>query len=525
MGIYFNPNNESFTKDRNYKIYIDKTGLLEYLNESIGTPKNCIALSHARRFGKSHAAGMIDAYYSRGCDSSKLFDGTKISESADYKKYMNKYNVIHIDVSSFWDFYKDNIVEKMIEYVVDDIKEVFDDEIDYNKMLNLILMNVYKKSNIPFVIIIDEWDCVIRNSEDRDLVHKYLQFLHSLFKSEESKAFLALAYITGILPIKKIKDESALNNFDEYTMLKSKPITKYYGFTENEVRILCEEYDMDFETTKAWYNGYLIDGIHMYNPNSVAMAIRKTEFDSYWKNTSSFASINTFITMNYTGLKDDIMTMLSGGKVRVNTNTFQNDFSTVASKDDALTALLHLGYLGYDAERKSAYIPNYEVATAFEAALQTGAWSEIANTISRCDELLMETIDGNAEKVAEIIEIAHETYTSVLTYNDENSLSCVLTMAYFTAPGYYNIIREFPSGKGYADFVFIPRANAGWKPAMVVELKYDQSADTAIRQIKEKRYQGALSSYSDKILLVGINYDADGKDKKHHTCIIEEWKE
>ena len=525
MGIYFNPNNESFTKDRNYKIYIDKTGLLEYLNESIGTPKNCIALSHARRFGKSHAAGMIDAYYSRGCDSSKLFDGTKISESADYKKYMNKYNVIHIDVSSFWDFYKDNIVEKMIEYVVDDIKEVFDDEIDYNKMLNLILMNVYKKSNIPFVIIIDEWDCVIRNSEDRDLVHKYLQFLHSLFKSEESKAFLALAYITGILPIKKIKDESALNNFDEYTMLKSKPITKYYGFTENEVRILCEEYDMDFETTKAWYNGYLIDGIHMYNPNSVAMAIRKTEFDSYWKNTSSFASINTFITMNYTGLKDDIMTMLSGGKVRVNTNTFQNDFSTVASKDDALTALLHLGYLGYDAERKSAYIPNYEVATAFEAALQTGAWSEIANTISRCDELLMETIDGNAEKVAEIIELAHETYTSVLTYNDENSLSCVLTMAYFTAPGYYNIIREFPSGKGYADFVFIPRANAGWKPAMVVELKYDQSADTAIRQIKEKRYQGALSSYSDKILLVGINYDADGKDKKHHTCIIEEWKE
>ena len=525
MGIYFNPNNESFTKDRNYKIYIDKTGLLEYLNESIGTPKNCIALSHARRFGKSHAAGMIDAYYSRGCDSSKLFDGTKISESPDYKKYMNKYNVIHIDVSSFWDFYKDNIVEKMIEYVVDDIKEVFDDEIDYNKMLNLILMNVYKKSNIPFVIIIDEWDCVIRNSEDRDLVHKYLQFLHSLFKSEESKAFLALAYITGILPIKKIKDESALNNFDEYTMLKSKPITKYYGFTENEVRILCEEYDMDFETTKAWYNGYLIDGIHMYNPNSVAMAIRKTEFDSYWKNTSSFASINTFITMNYTGLKDDIMTMLSGGKVRVNTNTFQNDFSTVASKDDALTALLHLGYLGYDAERKSAYIPNYEVATAFEAALQTGAWSEIANTISRCDELLMETIDGNAEKVAEIIELAHETYTSVLTYNDENSLSCVLTMAYFTAPGYYNIIREFPSGKGYADFVFIPRANAGWKPAMVVELKYDQSADTAIRQIKEKRYQGALSSYGDKILLVGINYDADGKDKKHHTCIIEEWKE
>lgn len=182
--------------------------------------------------------------------------------------------------------------------------------------------------------------------------------LHSLFKSEESKVFLALAYITGILPIKKIKDESALNNFDEYTMLKSKPITKYFGFTEEEVKELCDKYDMDFDTAKTWYNGYLIDGIHMYNPNSVSLAMKKQDFDSYWKNTSSFESINTFITMNYEGLKDD-----------------------------ALTALIHLGYLGYDAERKSAYIPNYEVALAFELALQTGSWNEVAKSISKCDEL------------------------------------------------------------------------------------------------------------------------------------------
>ena len=308
-------------------------------------------------------------------------------------------------------------------------------------------------------------------------------------------------------------------------MLDSYPIAKYFGFTEDEVISLCEEYGMDFETIRTWYNGYLIDGVHMYNPNSVAMAMKKKDFDSYWRNTSSFASINTFITMNYAGLKDDVMTMLAGGKVRVNTNTFQNDFSTVASKDEALTALIHLGYLGYDADRKSAYIPNYEVATAFEAALQTGEWKDIANTISRCDELLFATIDKEADKVAEIIELAHETYTSVLTYNDENSLSCVLTMAYFTAPAYYDIIREHPAGKGYADFIFKPRANAGWRPAMVVELKYNQSADTAIRQIKEKRYQGALSGYGDKILLVGINYDAEGEDKKHHTCVIEEWME
>ena len=342
MGIYFNPKNRSFSKDRNYEIYVDKTGLLSFLNKAIDTPKNCIAVSHARRFGKSHAAGMIDAYYSLGSDSSKLFEDTRIASDPDYD---------------------------------------------------------------------------------------------------------------------------------------------------------------------------------MYNPNSVSRALERHKVDSYWRNTSAFGTINTFITMNYAGLKEDVLAMLIGEKVMVNTNTFQNDFSMIASKSDVLTALIHLGYLGYDADMKSAYIPNYEVATAFESALQTGSWKEIAASISRCDELLIATINKNAEKVAELIELAHETYTSVLKYNDENSLSCVLTMAYFTAPAYYNIIREMPSGKGFADFVFLPRANAGNRPAMIVELKHNKTADAAITQIKEKRYQGALSGYKGKILLVGINYDTE----KHHTCVIEEY--
>ena len=383
MGIYFNPTNESFTQAKNSMIYVDKTELLEQLNLRLSTENKCIAVSHARRFGKSHAAGIIDAYYSLGCDSSNLFDNTKIAANADYKKYMNKYNVIHLDVSSFWDDFKDNLVEKIKEYIIDDFKKSFNDEIDYSKKFSVILMSVYQKTNIPFVIIIDEWDCVIRNSDDKELVHSYLQFLHSLFKSEESKAFLALGYITGILPIKKIKDESALNNFREYTMLKSKPITKYYGFTEEEVKQLCQKYDMDFDSVKAWYNGYLIDGVHMYNPNSVTQAMIDQDCDSYWRNTSSFSSINTFITMNYAGLKDDIMTMLAGGKVIVDTRSFQNDLSDIHSKDDALTALIHLGYLGYDADRKSAYIPNYEVAEAFQMALKTGTWDEISWCIIR----------------------------------------------------------------------------------------------------------------------------------------------
>ncbi len=519
MGIYFNPGNESFTKDKNSELYLDKTGLLEYLNRVICTNANCISVSHARRFGKSHAAGMIDAYYSRGCDSTDLFAQTEIASKNSFKEHINKYNVIHLDMSSFWDAYNERIIEKVKEYIYDELRQTYGEQLDYTKMISSVLLSVYKITKIPFVIIIDEWDCVIRNGGSRDLVHNYLQFLHLLFKSEESKVFLALAYITGILPIKKIKDESALNNFREYTMLKSKQITKYFGFTEDEVKNLCDIYNMDFESVKAWYDGYSIDGYHMYNPNSVVQAMLDHDYDSYWKNTSSFESINTFITMNYEGLKDDVLSMLEGKKVRLNVNTFQNDLSTVASKDDALTALIHLGYLAYDADKKSAYIPNYEVASAFELALQTGAWSEIAKSISKCDELLDATIEENAEKVAQIIELAHETYTSILKYNDENALSCVLTMAYFTASAYYNIVREFPAGKGFADLVFIPRANAGGRPAIVVELKYNQSPESAIKQIKEKRYHGCLSGYNNKILLVGISYD--DKSEKKHSCIIE----
>ncbi|MBQ2405782.1 MAG: AAA family ATPase [Lachnospiraceae bacterium] len=324
MGTYFNPNNESFRCDKRSEIYIDKTGLLEFLNKKICTNAKYISVSHARRFGKSHAAGMIDAYYSLGSDSAELFSDTEIAKKDGFNEHLNKYNVIHLDVSTFWDYYKDNIVEKIVEYVFDEFKNKYEARLDYTKNISAVLMSIYEQTDIPFVIIMDEWDCVIRNAADNQtLVHRYLQFLHSLFKSEESKKFLALAYITGILPIKKIKDESALNNFDEYTMLSSAPITQYYGFTEKDVKDLCEKYDMDFETTKAWYNGYLIDGMHMYNPNSVSRAMIKHKFDSYWRNTSSFETINTFITRNFDDLKDNILDMLSGNKFGVDVGTFQ----------------------------------------------------------------------------------------------------------------------------------------------------------------------------------------------------------
>jgi len=528
MGTYFNPSNKRYAQAVNSRIYVDKTPMIEILNTRLFTEEKCISVSHARRFGKSQAARMIDAYYSRGCDSRELFSGLKISGSEDFEKHLNRYNVIHLDISSFADYYKENLVSKIIEIVYNELKSEYPDIMGIDNPFATILKQVYDKTEVitdgkpeknPFVIIIDEWDCVVRNFSDRpEIVHEYLQFLHSLFKSEESQEFLALGYITGILPIKKIKDESALNNFYEYTMIDSAELTPYFGFTKAEVEKLCKEYNMNAASIEEWYDGYLINEEHMYNPNSVYMAMTRHKLESYWKNTSAFDTINTFITLNFDGLKENVMTMLKGGKVSVNTEKFQNDMSVIKSGDDALTALIHLGYLGYDAERKKAFIPNYEVATAFYAALETGNWSEIAETLSRCDEILWATIDGEADKVSELLELSHETYTSVVKYNDENSLSCAITMAYFTAPAYYTVIRELPAGKGFADIALIPRADSGNKPAMIIELKWDKDADTAIKQIKEKRYTGALSGYSKEILLVGVNYD---KETKKHECVIE----
>lgn len=520
MGIYFNPDNRKFTEDIRSKIYVDKTWLLEELNSVLATNDKCIALSHARRFGKTQAADMIEAYYSCGCDSRELFSQFDIANAEDFEEHLNKYNVIHLDIASITDSVNENVVDEILERLIDDFKEVYSD-INYDKPIEVVLTKIAIKSEKQFVIVIDEWDSIIRNYSDKpDAVHEYMQLLHRLFKSMESKNFLALGYMTGILPIKKIKDESALNNFREYTMLDSVQLTKYYGFTEDEVKELCEKYDMPFDEMKKWYNGYLINGIHMYNPNSVCQAINRHKISFYWTNTSSFSSINNYITLNFDGLKENIIQTLSGEQVHVNTMTFSNDLSQIHSKDESLTALIHLGYLAYNEQEDTAYLPNYEIRLAYKAALCTGPWKNIAGLIERSEQLLKFTIDGDEDQVINLVEAVHDTYSSVFTYNNENSLSCVITMAYFTAYAYYDINREFHSGKGFIDFVFVPMK---WtdKPPIIIELKYGKSAEDAIKQIKERGYTSAFNNHPE-VILVGINYDKDDINKKH-TCIIEKW--
>ncbi len=527
--MYLDPGSESFVKAVTSDIYIDKTGLLEILNANIGKEKCFFAVSRARRFGKSMAAGMIDAYYSLGCDARKLFENLEIGQKEDFNIHLNNYHVLHIDMSTFLNEAKegDNPVDNMNSTVLEDFKEEHPDVIDDSvTTVPKAIEKVWKKDGISFIIIIDEWDCVIRDAkDDSKLIEYYLKYLRGFFKTEEAKRFVALGYITGILPIKKYDGESAMNNFIEYTMISPKNLAPYFGFTRQEIEPYLEKYGMSLDEIEKWYDGYEMETlnpdrtrsyVHMYNPNSIVDAITFNKVESYWKNTAGFRQLNDYIGLNKDGLKEAVIQMLSGEKVRVDVSTFQNDLTSFSSKDDVLTALIHMGYLGFDTRTSEAFIPNEEVREVFSSAIKVGKWKEIAEALRDSEELLNATLECNEEKVASMIEKSHQDYASILEYNDENSLALAIQMAYYTARNYYMVVREFPTGKGFADLTFIPKSGAD-KPAMIVELKWDDSADSAINQIIDKKYSGKLVGYTDNILLVGINYS---KKEKNYECKI-----
>ena len=521
MGILLNPDNIDFQEALNSEIYIDKTELMLYTNKVLRTEQKYICVSRPRRFGKSMAANMLTAYYSRGCDSRGMFSKYKIAKADSFEKYLNKYNVIHINMVKYLDEAKD--IKEMLKFleedIIDEITEEFPDA-KFPRRVTLInvLDKIFAQFKISFVFIIDEWDCIFRkHTNDTDAQTKYLDFLRNLLKNQ---SYIALAYMTGILPIKKYGEHSAINVFYEYSMTDAKPISEFTGFTEDEVKSLCEKYNKPFEQMKRWYDGYCLDGISIYNPKSVVESILRNNFGNYWTSTETYEALKVYIEMNFDGLKDTIIELLAGQKAVIDTTTFTNDMVTFNTKDDVLTLLIHLGYLTYNSDTKEVSIPNYEISEQFASTIRVMGWSEVANSLKNSDELLKATLACDEEKIAELIEQSHQDNTSILKYNDENSLSCVLSLAYYSARKSYIIERELPAGKGFADLVFKPRSN-NINPAMIVELKYDSSAESAIEQIKEKQYMDCLKNYSGEVLLVGINYD---KESKKHSCKIERAK-
>ena len=384
------------------------------------------------------------------------------------------------------------------------------------------LANINQETKKKFIIIIDEWDCVFReDKENLALQSEYINFLRSLFKGGPADRFVKLAYITGILPIKKYGTQSALNNFRELTMTSPGGIAKYIGFTEAEVKVLCKEHDMPFTEMKKWYDGYYLNRVgHVYSPNSVMEAINNEEFQNYWSQTETYESLKVYIEMDFDGLKQRIVEMLGGARIKIEVGSFQNDMTTFHCADDVLTLLIHLGYLAYDSKTEKAFIPNEEVRSAFVLAIRNRGWDEVYKAIENSEKLLKATLAMNETAVAKMLQDVHMQNSSSLVYNNEVSLASIIQLAYYTAAKEYPIIRELPAGEGFADMVFIPKRTSK-KPALVVELKWDKSAEGAISQIKDKKYVTALEEYKGNILLVGINYD---RKTKEHQCKIEKYE-
>lgn len=522
MGLYINPGNEAFRISVYDDIYIDQSDILGFTNHRIGKRKRYLCVSRPRRFGKSLTAEMLAAYYDRSSDSRVLFQGLKIAGHETYEEHLNQYDVFSLNVQQF--LRGASTPEKLVPYMegrlLEELRNLYGGLRDFpagglpEALASLFAEEEREKKG--FIFIIDEWDCIFREApDDRQAQRLYLDFLRDLLKD---RTYVRLAYMTGILPVKKYGTHSALNIFDEFSMADPKSLAKYIGFSEEDVKGLCGKYGMDFSEAKRWYDGYdFRQAGHIYNPKSIVDAMLEKSFQSYWVSTETYEALRVYIDMDFDGLRDAVIAMLGGLSCRIETGTFQNDMTSFCGKDDVLTLLIHLGYLAYNEESCTVSIPNEEVRGEFLRAVRRSGWSEIADAVRASDALLEATLNMETEAVARGVDAVHSSATSILSYHDENSLSCVITLAYYSAKKDYILIRELPAGKGFADMVFLPRKHCN-KPAFIVELKWDKSARGAVAQIKEREYMQALKGYCGELLLVGINYD---KKSKTHRCEIE----
>ena len=526
MGIYVNPGNENLKKSLNSEIFVDKSLFIGKISKLLNTEQRFICVSRPRRFGKTMIGNLMKAYFSRGCDSKEIFSNLKIANDPCFGENLNKFNVLSVDLGGLFSSSQDkkDILINLKDWLLKDFRKEFPDiEFSESDPISKMILDAYDNTKTQFIIIIDEYDVLVREQIPEDIFKGYLELLNSLFKNNELSPAIALAYLTGILPIVRDKVQSKLNVFKESTMLSPFGMEEFFGFTKEETEALCNEYGMDFAECENWYDGYRIgetEKISIYNPNSVVEAMMRRKFRNYWNSTGSYEVVSDYIKLDYDGVKTAVLDMISGREVPVNAADFENSLGKIKSKDDILTYLIHLGYLNYDDETELCRIPNKEIRQEWEKAIKAADnFSKIAEMIADSDRLLYYTQKCDAEKVAVALDEAHLAISNPKNYNNEASLQAAIRLAYFTASSKYTIIQELTTGYGFADMGFIPLDKKD--PAMIIELKYDKDAETAITQIKNKNYPKVFENYLDNLLLIGVNYD---KNTKVHECVIEKYQ-
>ena len=549
MSTILNPSNDNTVADivraRDNGVFVDKTQFIDEVIGRFNTTRKFLAVTRPRRFGKTITAHMLSAFFSKGCDSKEMFKGLKISESKNYQDHLNKYDVIYWDMNSVRDNFMAYIDDSSlhiegIDDIVDYMQYVTLHELKKHEQFNEIINSdslIGKKSlkqaiavtKNKFVLIMDEWDLIYREyREDTALQKKFIDLLRSLFKSDDGQACFHLAYLTGILPIKKYNSQSALNNFKEYNMLSPEPYEKYFGFTEDEItEIVKSPYcSLTHEDLKTWYEGYKLNKVDIYNPNSVASAVSDKKCKSYWSGTSSNKEVVRLINMNFDGIKNDILNLIAGAKIMFDYETFQNDMVSIENKDQLFSLLVCLGYLGCEEKGdgstcRLAYVPNREIRSALSSIVRKQSWYTSSSIIERSETLFGAIASMDAERTAKIVQEIHNSpNVSLLRYNSEEALVfCVIAGLMWRTEYDYESYRELQSGKGAIDLVYVPR----WSddlPIMLIEFKRDASAEEALEQIKAKDYPSRYceSECTNDILMIGLSYNSKTKE---HQCVIE----
>lgn len=523
MGIYLNPGFANFEEMLKAEIYVDKTMLIAGINRLMDTGEKYICMSRPRRFGKTIASNMLCAYYSKGVDSTELLAPYKIAGDPSFREKMNKYNVIKLDLNSEYQNTKNklDLIDNITEEVKSEMRQAFPKIVfSEEDTLAKCMLKVYSATGETFVILIDEYDILVREKVDQVLFDSYMSFLNGLFKSDTLRPAISLAYLTGILPIVRDKIQSKLNNFNEYTFLDALSLTEYVGLTSDEVQKVCQKYGMDFDDCRQWYDGYRQGEFEIYNPESVVKSMIAKRYGNYWNRTSTYMAIAERIRMDFDGTRDAVVRMIAGESIPVNVGRFMNTMDSFASRDDIFAYLIHLGYLAYNIDDETCRIPNREVRNEWLNAIADDKDYAVTNKIIEDSrQLLRDTIAGDEESVAVALDTTHIHVTSNRSYNNEDALGSAIYLAYIYALNDYTCVREMTAGKGYADVIYIPvHPGNSDRPAMIMELKKNDCTESALDQIRNKQYFDSLTHYQGRLLFVGINYD---EKEKTHTCQIE----
>jgi hypothetical protein len=533
MGIYLN-SSSSYSKYQETvanPFFVDKSALLNELISCIGKDSKYICITRPRRFGKTVMANMIGSFFAKGVDSSCIFDRLKISESEEYRRHLNTHNVIFIDLSRVPDgaITYDAYIENLRTLVREDLHVSYPDvgfreEGDISEDLERIRLSTGEK----FIFVLDEWDAVFHMPFVMEKDYRnYLLFLKSLLKDQ---AYVELVYMTGILPISKYSGGSELNMFAEYNMATMELYSEYFGFTEDEVERIYKKYRMKTKKPKVsreglrrWYDGYhTAAGVRMYNPRSVVLALQNNQLFNYWTSSGPYDEVFYYVKNNIADVRDDLALMVSGEAVAAKVQEYAATSINLQTRDEIYSAMVVYGLLTYD--DGMVFIPNKELmdnyATLLEKEDSLGYVYQLAEASAR---MLKATLAGDTETMEEILTLAHDTETPILSYSNEVELSAVVNLVYLSARDKYRVEREDKAGIGYVDFIFYP-AKAG-DDCILLELKVDHTPEEAIRQIKDRQYAlrfkgklGETPKYTGRILAMGISYK---KETKKHKCKVE----